>query len=319
MGYVDAGLDWMGTAWREGAGVDFGPDAAQDQHAEVEDDLESVTFPAHSRELDPLREECLAGGLGHAAADGQPRVTERVIPHPDAASPQVRAGRFVCGSLGFVLRSGPRFQRRGRVQDPVDGVRFLFQHPAHAARPGCRRGLVQVQGFGDCRQPRGRMVVVHHPLPPQTRLRHRVSHAAQAFGVERFFLIARIADIRQLRERVGPLPQDLLQQSQQFLGHRLLAEFRSEAQRHGSQPPSPPVMHRNRCAGGHLEEPVGLVADRDPVTAYGQRGLAASLPGKGPLEQVPDPPGLHSRRKGAVASDRLESNWRNRPTPIVTP
>jgi hypothetical protein len=73
----------------ECSGIDFGPDAAQDQHAEVQDDLQSVAFPAHSGKFDPLREQRLAGGLGHAAADGKPRFAECVIAHPGAAPPQV--------------------------------------------------------------------------------------------------------------------------------------------------------------------------------------------------------------------------------------
>ena len=49
--------------------IDIVPDAAQEDHAKVENHLRALVCPAHTGELQSLCKDRFAGGLGNSAAD----------------------------------------------------------------------------------------------------------------------------------------------------------------------------------------------------------------------------------------------------------
>lgn len=141
-----------------------------------EPQLANRDFTSHAGQLQPLREDCLAGRFCDAAADRNvPPAILRVL-HPLSPPPDV-VQRLPQRLLARRPENLVLCVRGRRVKQPLRGVLFMLEDSQHSQGPGLvARARLAEQGFGDRPHPLRNVVVVDNALPRQPRTGARMIH-----------------------------------------------------------------------------------------------------------------------------------------------
>ena len=169
------------------------------------------------------------------------------------------------------------------MQHATGTVGFQQQFP-HPPGPAFRGPGLTEQGLGQDGDPQAGVVVIDHPLPFQSLagpwVRHRPEHLSVIGGL----VVARVGHVAQSWRRSLPPREDFRDQGRQFVGHRLLPQFRWLGQVDRSEAFSLPVVDGHRGGGCDLERIARLHPQRDAVAANAQHRPLVSFPVKGLLQ-----------------------------------